>query len=92
MPITETPIYHIRVQGRLDPSWSDWLGGLQIVSQTDAETLFKGPIVDQAALHGILDRLYALNLPIVLVMQLKSERVEDTDSPEAQRHQADCLT
>ena len=83
MPVTETPIYHIRVQGRLDPSWSDWLGGLQIVSQTADETLFKGPIVDQAALHGILDRLYALNLPIVLVMQLRSDRVEDTDSPEA---------
>ena len=83
MPATKTPIYHIRVQGHLDPSWSDWLGGLQIVSQSDDETLFKGPIVDQAALHGILDRLYALNLPIVLVMQIMHDRDEDTDSPEA---------
>jgi len=79
MPATET-IYHICVQGQLDSSWSDWLGGLEIVAQMENETLLKGPVVDQAALHGILDRLYALNLPIVLVKQIRRNQDEpDTD-------------
>jgi hypothetical protein len=66
--------YEIRVKGHLDPSWSDWLGGLEIVSQADNETSLRGPIIDQAALHGILDKLYAMNLPILSMVQVKDDR------------------
>lgn len=71
MPVNAMPIYHIRVQGQLDPSWSDWLGGLEIDAQTDDETVLTGPVADRAALHGILDKLYALNLTILAVVQVK---------------------
>ncbi len=78
MPATDNPIYQIRVQGQLDASWSDWLGGLTITPQPDKETLLAGPIVDQAALHGILDKLYAMNLTILAVIQVKRDQeIED---------------
>ena len=73
MPTGDTPIYHIRVQGQIDQSWSDWLGELTITRQPDGTTLLSGSIIDQAALHGILDRLYGLNLTILSVVQVGSE-------------------
>lgn len=73
MPADDAAIYHIRVQGQLDESWSDWLGGLTITPQPDGTTLLSGSIIDQAALHGILDRLYGLNLTILSVMQIGNE-------------------
>jgi hypothetical protein len=60
-------VYRIRVQGELDPSWSDWLGGLAILPQGDNSTLLVGSIVDQAALQGILNKLYAMNLTLLFV-------------------------
>ena len=74
MPVNDAPIYQIRVQGQLDTSWSDWLGGLTITSQPSGETLVTGPIIDQAALHGILDKLYAMNLTILSVVQVRNDR------------------
>ena len=74
MPIDNTAIYQIRIQGQIDESWSNWLGGLTITSQPDGETLLIGPIVDQAALHGILDKLYAMNLSILSVVQVRNDR------------------
>ena len=74
MPGDDTRIYEIRVQGQLDASWSDWLGGLTITPQPEGETLLAGPIVDQAALHGILDKLYAMNLSILSVVQVRNDR------------------
>jgi hypothetical protein len=65
--------YEIRVKEHLDLSWSDWLGGLVIMPQPDGETLLTGPIVDQAALHGILDKLYAMNLTILSVVQVRND-------------------
>jgi hypothetical protein len=76
MPTDDTAIYHIRVQGRLDESWSDWLGELTITPQPDGTTLLCGSIVDQAALHGILDRLYGLNLTILSVVQVGNEATQ----------------
>ncbi len=77
MPASDTPIYHIRIQGQLDESWSEWLGGLAIAPQSDGETLLTGGIVDQAALHGILDRLYAMNLPIISVVQIRDDHTRE---------------
>ena len=65
--------YEIRVAGHLDSSWSDWLDGLAITPQPDGETLLSGSIIDQAALHGLLDKLYAMNLPILSVVQVKND-------------------
>ena len=68
-------VYRIRVKGQLDPSWSDWLGGFTILPQGDDSTLLVGPIADQAALQGILNKLYGMNLNL-----LSLERVNDRES------------
>jgi hypothetical protein len=64
--------YEIHLKGILDSSWSDWFGGFSIVVQGD-ETILRGTVTDQAALHGILAKINDLGLPIVSV-----ERFEPT--------------
>ena len=71
----ETPsTYRIRVQGRLDETWTDRLGGMAITSTTTEEklpvTLLVGPLIDQAALSGVLNTLYELHLPLLSVENL----------------------
>jgi len=57
----------IRVKGQLDQHWSDWFDDLTVTHTDQNETLLTGPIVDQAALHGLLAKLRDLRLPIVSV-------------------------
>jgi hypothetical protein len=63
-------VYRIQVPGHLDESWSDWAGGMTITVEREGEgppvTTLTG-IVDQAALHGVLRRLYSLGLPLISV-------------------------
>jgi len=71
-PPNDRPIpYQIRVQGRLDPSWSDWLGGMVITytkhNNGSDVTILTGEVVDQAALHGILNRIRDLNAQLLSV-------------------------
>ena len=65
-------IYRFRVRGHLDDCWSDWLGGLAVQRQEDGTTVLVGPVVDQAALHGIFVRIRDLGL-ILLSVSLVSE-------------------
>ncbi|HOU13651.1 MAG TPA: hypothetical protein PKZ84_11090 [Anaerolineae bacterium] len=59
--------YHIRVEGYLDPSWSEWLGGLTLTHIENGETLLSGFIEDQTALHGLLNKIRDMNLPLISV-------------------------
>ena len=59
--------YHIRVEGMLDPDWSDWLDRFALSTRGDGLTLLTGEILDQSALHGILARLHGLGLKLQLV-------------------------
>jgi hypothetical protein len=59
--------YELRVKGHLDDRWSDWLGGLAVQRQGDGTTLLVGPVVDQAALHGVINRIRDLGLPLLSV-------------------------
>ena len=61
----EAAFYEIRVQGMLDEGWSAWLGGLEVRQLASGETLLSGPIRDQAALHGLLNKIRDLGLPLV---------------------------
>lgn len=67
-------VYKIQVRGNLDGTWSEKLGGLQIKSTADtpktAKTVITGPLSDQAALSGILNTLYDLQLPVISVEHL----------------------
>jgi hypothetical protein len=60
-------IYRIRVRGHLDDRWADWFGGLDLQRQDDGTTVLAGPIVDQAALHGVLAGIRDLGLPLLAV-------------------------
>ena len=57
--------YRIRVRGHLEDRWAEWFGGLAIRLQEDGTTLLVGPVVDQAALHGIIARIRDLGLPLL---------------------------
>ncbi len=66
--IPEKPrVYQIRVQGHLDQQWADWFGGLRVVLEENGDTVLTGPVVDQAALHGLLKKVRDLGLPLVSV-------------------------
>ena len=62
--------YRIRVRGHLDDRWSEWFGGLVIQLQEDGTTLLVGPVVDQAALHGLIARIRDLGLPLLSVRRI----------------------
>ncbi len=66
---TEPARYCIRVQGQVGPEWSEWFGGMTITSDEPNETMLVGPVVDQAALYGILNKIQALGLPLLSVLR-----------------------
>jgi hypothetical protein len=59
--------YEIRVRGVLDGGWSAWFDGLQVTSDEHGQTSLTGPVVDQAALHGLLAKVRDLGLELLEV-------------------------
>lgn len=62
-------VYKIKMQGRLDESWSGWFNGMTITLDGDTTTL-TGAVADQSALRGILNKLWDLNLALISVTQI----------------------
>jgi hypothetical protein len=71
--------YEICVRGHLDPRWSDWFEGFAIALKDNGETQLSGPVVDQAALFGLLMKVRDLGLALVSVMPTQPERTEILD-------------
>lgn len=61
--------YRIRIQGHLGQRWITWFDGLTLTRDTDGTTLLQGHIPDQAALHGLLNRVRDMGLPLISVTQ-----------------------
>jgi hypothetical protein len=61
----------IRIQGHLDDRWAEWFVGLTITREDNGETRLTGPVVDQAALHGLLKKVRDLGLPLVSVNRIE---------------------
>lgn len=75
---TNAEIFEIHVKGQLDDSWSDWLEGLEVKLLDNGEMILFGHIEDQAALMGILNKLYRLNLTLLSVHEItKRNPVKD---------------
>ncbi|WP_421120688.1 hypothetical protein ACE2AJ_05120 [Aquihabitans daechungensis] len=74
--------YEIRVAGRLGSRWVSWFDGLTLVSEDDGTTIISGPVVDQAALHGLLQKLRDLGIPLLsLARTPPGEAIEHPVSP-----------
>lgn len=70
-------IYEVRVEGLLTDRWSDWFQGLAIRVEGDGTTTLCGPLPDQAALLGVLNKLQALNLSLVSVIRLPQKEEQE---------------
>ena len=65
--------YQIRIEGHLGHEWADWFDGLAIMLEDNGETLLTGPVLDQAALHGLLRKVRDVGMPLVSVMRVKQD-------------------
>jgi hypothetical protein len=72
-------VYQIRIKGHLGCEWTDWFEGLTITLEKDGDTLLTGPVVDQAALHGLLKKVRDLGLPLVSVSPLEHGQADRSD-------------
>ena len=68
--------YEIRLKGHLDTRWADWFDGLTLTRCSDGTTAIRGPVVDQSALHGLLQRVRDLGLPLISVTRTDPERAD----------------
>jgi hypothetical protein len=66
--------YEIRFKGRLEPRWAAWFDGLSLTSESDGTTIICGPVADQSALHGLLQKVRDLGLPLVSVTQVEPDQ------------------
>ena len=76
MPTDQGGSYEIRLKGRLDRRWAAWFDGLSLTHESGGTTLIHGPVVDQAALHGLLTRVRDLGLPLISVTRVTNSRKE----------------
>ena len=72
--------YEIRVKGHLDTRWAAWFDGLSLTQEGGGTTLLAGPVVDQAALYGVLRKVRDLGLPLVSVIHVEPERPDEPTS------------
>jgi len=82
-PLTpkKTPTtYEIRIRGRLDHDWAEWFDNMTLTHTSDGQTILTGPIPDQAALHGTLNRIRDLNLGLISVTQAESATKDESQS------------
>lgn len=79
---SQPAVYQIRLEGQLGPEWADWFGGMSLTPAENGETLLTGPVVDQAALHGLLKKVRDLGMPLISVNPLSlSEAQLENDEP-----------
>ncbi len=63
-------VYQIKLEGHLGSQWTAWFDGLTITKEDDGNTLLTGPVIDQAALHGLLRKVRDLGIPLLSVNQI----------------------
>jgi hypothetical protein len=72
-------VYQIRIKGHLGSQWTDWFAGLTITPEDNGDTLLTGPVVDQAALYGLLKRVRDMGMPLVSVYPLEPGQTDHSD-------------
>ncbi|WP_130447540.1 hypothetical protein [Kribbella rubisoli] len=72
----ESAWYEIRLEGRIDPRWAAWFDGLTVSAHADGTSVIHGQVADQAALHGLLQRLRDLGLPLLSVDRVDPDQTQ----------------
>ena len=75
-PLHNPGRYEIRLKGHLDSRWAAWFDGLTLTDSSDGTTIIHGPVADQAALHGLLQKVRDMGLPLVSVTQVQPDQPE----------------
>jgi len=76
---SQAMVYQIRLQGHLSGQWTDWFRGLTITLEENGDTLLTGPVVDQAALYGLLRKVRDLGMPLHSVICVKPGQADTSD-------------
>ena len=71
--------YEIRIKGHLDTRGADWLEGLSFTHESDGTTILSGPVVDQAALHGLLRKVRDVGLSLIAVIKVDPKQADGPD-------------
>jgi hypothetical protein len=77
--------YQIRIKGHLGRQWTEWFEGLTITQEEDGDTLITGPVIDQAALHGLLKKVRDLGAPLISVNRIRPDQADWSDSKQTRR-------
>jgi hypothetical protein len=72
-------VYQIRIRGHLGREWTDWFGGLTITLEDDGESLLTGPVIDQAALYGLLRKVRDVGMPLISVICVRPGQEDASD-------------
>ena len=75
-------VYQIRIEGHLGCQWTDWFEGLTVTPEDNGDTLLAGPVVDQAALHGLLKKVRDLGMPLLSVNHVEPGQADASDAKE----------
>ncbi len=76
---SQPPVYQIRLEGYVDSHWTDWFEGLTIATKDNGDTLLTGPVIDQAALHGLLRKVRDLGIPLVSLNRVEPGPAEASE-------------
>jgi hypothetical protein len=72
-------VYQIRIKSHLGREWTDWFGGMTITLEDNGETLLTGPVIDQAALYGLLKKVRDLGMPLISVICVEPGQADVSD-------------
>ena len=76
----ETMVYQFKIKGSLDSQWSDWFDSLTITTDDEGNTLLTGPVIDDAALYGLIKKVRDLGMTLISFNQIKSGHDDPGDT------------
>jgi hypothetical protein len=79
-------IYQLRLEGHLGDQWTDWFDGLTITLEDNGDTLLTGPVIDQAALHGLLKKVRDLGMPLLSVNPIEPSQMYQRSNRETRQY------
>jgi len=84
----QSMVYQIRIKGHLGSQWTDWFGGLAITLEENGDTLLTGPVIDQAALYGLLKKVRDLGMPLLSVNRVDLGQADVSDASETHQNRS----